>query len=243
MLTDEKQNDAVAKENDSKEERKSKVKKTTARMSTGGRAPRRYAQNILARKMPKAKGKKSVAKTAVKVTSPAASLPPPNLLSLPFVVQKHLLQFFDVKSLESLSSTCSFYDQMIAGSNLLALDFPLTMSMLEEIRNTDEIQKKPLLKLNCKKSKKSEELPKYFRQDGAPWSENFISAHDLASMARSHAEIKYFVAVQLAPFSVQQVRELDLVPESLGQDRTTLVSQSLTSYINLDFHLLQYLTR
>ena len=92
--------------------------------------------------------------------STAASLPPPNLLSLPFVVQKHLLQFFDVKSLESLSSTCSFYDQLIAGSNLLALDFPLTMSMLEEIRDTDEIQKKPLLKINCKKSKKSEQTDK-----------------------------------------------------------------------------------
>ena len=40
------------------------------------------------------------------------------------------------------------------------------------------------------------------------------------------------------------VRELDFVPESLRRDRTTLVSQStLTSYINLDFHLLQYLTR
>ena len=176
------------------------------------------------------------------------SASPPNLLSLPFVVQKHLLQFFDVKSLESLSSTCSFYDQMIAGSNLLALDFPLTMSMLEEIRNTDEIQKKPLLKLNCKKSKKSEQLPKCFSPDGMSWqlhiTENFISAHDLASKVRSHADIKYFVAVQLAPFSVQQVRELDLVPESLRRDRRTLVSQStLTSYINLDFHLLQYLTR
>ena len=179
---------------------------------------------------------------------PVALLPPPNLLSLPFVVQKHLLQFFDVKSLESLSTTCSFYDQLIAGSNLLTLDFPLTMSMLEEIRNTDEIQKKPLLKLNCKKSKKSEELPKSFRQDGAPWSENFISAHDLAfggaSMARSHTEIKYFVAFQLAPFSVQQVRELDFVPESLRRDRRTLFSRStLSSYLKLEFHLLQYLTR
>ena len=135
---------------------------------------------------------------------------------------------------------------MINGSNLLALDFPLTMSMLEEIRNTDEIQKKPLLKLNCKKSKKSEELPKSFRLDGAEIGENFISAHDLASMdwLRSHTAIKYFVAFQLAPFSVQQVRELDFVPESLRRDRTTLVRQStLTSYINLDFHLLQYLTR
>ena len=175
------------------------------------------------------------------------SASPPTLLSLPFVVQKHLLQFFDVKSLECLSSTCSFYDQMIAGSNLLTLDFPLTMSMLEEIRNTDEIQKKPLLKLNCKKSKKSEELPKSFRPDGAEIGENFISAHDLVSMdwlRRSHTAIKYFVAVQLAPFSVQQVRELDFVPESLRRDRRTLVRQStLTSYINLDFHLLQYLTR
>jgi len=48
VLIDEKQNDAVAKKNDSKEERMSKVKRSCARMSTGGIAPRKMPTDQMA---------------------------------------------------------------------------------------------------------------------------------------------------------------------------------------------------
>merc|ERR1719186_2573534 len=78
---------------------------------------------------------------------------PPTLLSLPYCAISRLLLHLDVDSLEHLRATCSYFDQLIAGRFLPSIDFPLTVDVINEVMTTVLIEKKPLLKLRCKKSK------------------------------------------------------------------------------------------
>ena len=84
------------------------------------------------------------------VTSPP--FPAPTLLSLPFCAISRLLLCLDIESLEKLSSTCYYFDQLIQGRFLTSIDFPFSASFIKEISSSTYFDKKPLLKLRCKKT-------------------------------------------------------------------------------------------
>ena len=79
--------------------------------------------------------------------------PVPTLTTLPEVVTTKLLLYLDVETLENLSLSCSFFEQMIAGRFLTSINFPFTVDVIYKLLSTDCVEKKPLLKLKCKKSK------------------------------------------------------------------------------------------
>ena len=79
--------------------------------------------------------------------SPALPKPAPTLITLPDVVTEKLLMYFDVDTLERLSATCYYFDQLIAGRFLTSIDFPFHVDF------NAVFEKKPLLKMKCKKSK------------------------------------------------------------------------------------------
>merc|ERR1719186_510797 len=87
---------------------------------------------------------------------------PPTLLSLPYCAISRLLLHLDVDSLENLSATCSYFDQLIAGRFLPSIDFPFSVNFIKEVLSTDRLDKKPLLKLRCKKTR--DEF-KFFQDD------------------------------------------------------------------------------
>ena len=73
------------------------------------------------------------------------SQPVPTLTTLPYVVTTKLLLYLDVETLENLSSTCSFFDQMITGKFLTSINFPFPVDFISEVMNADCMDKKPLL--------------------------------------------------------------------------------------------------
>ena len=75
------------------------------------------------------------------------------LTSLPNLVLSRLLQFLDVQSLESLSATCSMFDQLISGQYLTSISIPFSHEFVSEMKTAKSIDKKPLLKLEIGKSK------------------------------------------------------------------------------------------
>ena len=50
-------------------------------------------------------------------------------------------------TLENLSKTSSYFDQMIAGRFLTSINFPFSLDFISEVLNTGWMEKKPLLKL------------------------------------------------------------------------------------------------
>ena len=75
------------------------------------------------------------------------------LTTLPFVVTRELLKYLDVDTLECLSRTCVYFDQLIAGEFLLSVDFPFPADLSADVAQSSKLEKKPLLKMRCKKTK------------------------------------------------------------------------------------------
>ena len=73
------------------------------------------------------------------------------LTSLPRLVLEKLLQFLDVPSLHNLSVTCSLFDQLIAGQYIISMNIPFPTEFLSELKSVSSIEKKPLLKIECRK--------------------------------------------------------------------------------------------
>ena len=73
------------------------------------------------------------------------------LTSLPRLVLMKLLQFLDVNSLENLSATCLLFDQLIAGEYLISINIPFPTDFLRELNIVTSRDKKPLLKIECRK--------------------------------------------------------------------------------------------
>merc|ERR1719228_2225147 len=93
-------------------------------------------------------------KKSRKTTSTCFSTnPDATLITLPSLVLKKLLLYLDVDTLESLSNTCSFFDSLIAGRFLTSINFPFSSEFTAELAATKLVEKKPLLKLKCKKSR------------------------------------------------------------------------------------------
>jgi len=135
----------------------------------------------------------------------------------------------DVNSLENLSATCSYFDQLIAGRFLTSIDFPFPMNFIKEILQTNCLDKKPLLKLRCKKSSS-------LMSDG--YSEP-TSIHKLLVYNDPDPNmIDYLVLTQMSLLSLHKVRELDLVPYNM-----LLGWRVMNSYMCFDNGLLQLISR
>jgi len=115
------------------------------------------------------------------------------LTSLPNLVLSYLLQFLDVESLESLSATCSLFDQLIAGRYLTSIDIPFSPEFVREMKTSKSIHKKPLLKLEFGKSK-------------------FICLQTMLRGDKRYPSIvEYLIDTQLSLLDLRQLREIDLV--------------------------------
>merc|ERR1719397_1893544 len=78
---------------------------------------------------------------------------PLTLLTLPYEVKDQLLKYLDIKSMEALSKTCSQFDLMINGRFLTSLNLPFVINepFMTEVKETEVIEKKPLLRLEFQK--------------------------------------------------------------------------------------------
>jgi len=154
----------------------------------------------------------SFAEKFKKSSSSSVSPPPvwvPTLTTLPFVVTRKLLWYFDVETLENLSNTCSYFDQFISGRFITSLDFPLPRSFITEVATTSRLEKKPILKIRCKKTD---------QMLFTPQSSNYIFQS------------------QLSLLSLDKVREIDFVPASLRMGNT-FWSRTWKNYQYEDFDL------
>ena len=168
------------------------------------------------------------------------SAPAPSLLSLPFCAISRLLLYIDVESLEQLSSTCYYFDQLIQGRFLTSIDFPFSASFIEEISSGNCFDKKPLLKLRCKKTKECINVSRDL--------DNFIgstSHYQLIATTFKSTMIDYLVMSQMSLLSLHKLREVDLVPDrnSLMQDSRPIGQLVLNSFINFDKCLLTEISR
>ena len=106
---------------------------------------------------------KAPSKKKLKMTRTGKELPPPEILTflgLPYDVLDHLLQFLDVRSLEALGRTCSHFDLMINGRYLTTVKLPFHKngSFMKEIESSEVIEKKPVLKIRCRKAQSHEDV-------------------------------------------------------------------------------------
>ena len=149
------------------------------------------------------------------ITSFSSPVPTPSLISLPQLVIRKLLLYCDVDTLEKLSKTCSYFDQLISGRFITSLDFPLALDFINEVAATSRLEKKPLLKIRCKKSDEKQLIPSFSN---------------------------YMFHSQLAFLSLHKIRELDLVPEDLSKMRAMTYSTRM-KYLEFDSRLLRHIKR
>jgi len=159
---------------------------------------------------------KKVKKSRAAASSPVVT---PSLTTLPYLVTRKLLLYFDVNTLENLSKTCSYFDQFISGRFLTSLDFPLPLDFINEVATTSRLEKKPLLKIRCKK-------------DGMLFKLNSSSSN-------------YMFKSQLSLLSLDKVRELDFVPAVVQLDGNAEVQAMKTTtrfkYEKFDLRLLHHI--
>ena len=60
----------------------------------------------------------------------------------------------DVDTLEKLRKTGSYFDQLISGRFITTLDLPSPLDFINVVAASSRLEKKPLLKIRCKKSDK-----------------------------------------------------------------------------------------
>ena len=174
----------------------------------------------------------SAKKSRRKISSPA--VPAPTLITLPYVVTNNLLLYLDVDTLENLSKTCSFFDQMIAGRFLTSIDLPFSLDFISEVRNTDRLEKKPILKLRCNKSKQQFKI---FPDMPDEYSES--SSLNKIILDSSPHMTEYLVLSQMSLLSLHKLREVDLVPDSLS----VIGWRAMDSYSKFDVGLLRQISR
>ena len=175
------------------------------------------------------------AKKLRKVT-PIPSQPAPTLITLPYVVTTKLLLYLDVETLENLSLTCSFFDQMIAGKFLTSINFPFPADFISEVMNADCLYKKPLLKLRCKNKKAFPDL------SDTPQNQSLVYR---IIVNKCCGMTDYLVLSQMSLLSLDKLREVDLMPDSLRLEDIWVLSQSrnMNVYTNFDSRLLRQISR
>ena len=122
------------------------------------------------------------------------------MMSLPEEVQLKLLSYLDVSSLESLAATSSQFDLLIQGRYLTSLVIPFDLSFLREIAATDNLQKKPLLRLECTKP----------RSEGEVGVSSFVKS--------GYRARQYILRSQMALLQLDKLREINLVPRDVSQE-------------------------
>ena len=142
-------------------------------------------------------------KYSVLASAALALPPPPTLLSLPLDIHEKFLQYLDVKSQEALSSTCSYFDQMIRGRHLMRVDIPFAKEFLSELKAAQTIEKKPLLRLECK----------------------VLSASHMFDDSGFLAQ-EYILESQMNLLSLSKLREVNLVPDDI-QTRINIRNTSM----------------
>ena len=177
-----------------------------------------------------------------KKTKPAhtSSQPAPTLTTLPHVVTERLLLYLDVETLERLSATCYYFDQLIAGRFLTSIDVPFRFDFNAEVAAVSTLEKKPLLKIKCKKSKEEFKLFADMFEEFPAYS----SIHKMIVENRRDMT-DYMVQGQLCLLSLDKLREVDLVPEGAKEEGGSrdLTPRVVKSYSNFDSELLRQLSR
>ena len=152
---------------------------------------------------------------------------PPSLTTLPNLVAKKLLMYLNVDSLESLSATCSYFDELISCRFLTSIDFPLPQEFISEVATASRLEKKPLLKLRYKKT------------DDELWN-NILNLVHYSSITTSN----YMLQSHLCLLSLDKIREFDLVPGGLSRSEVgvrmvTTSTSSSWKYEGVDYLLLR----
>lgn len=157
---------------------------------------------------------------------------------------ERIMNLLDVKGIEALSQTCSYFDQMICGNFITSLNFPFDESFIEAIISTKSMDKKPLLRLVCNKPKVS--LNNY-GSDASNKStalnalKRNVSVRKMVGTACPET-LEYLVYSQFSLLSLNQLRELDLCPEDYSPRLLNYESnKKLENFKQLDITILHYL--
>ena len=148
--------------------------------------------------------------------------------------------YFDVDTLENLSATCSYFDLLISGRYLTSINFPFNVDFNAEVAATSNVEKKPLLKMRCKKSKDEfkifPDMPDEFSE---PSSIHKIIVENCPDMT------DYMVQSQLSLLSLENLREVDLVPDKIMDEggNGAISQRVMNSYISFDSGLLRQISR
>eukprot|EP00092_Neocalanus_flemingeri_P044018 GFUD01048671.1.p1 GENE.GFUD01048671.1~~GFUD01048671.1.p1 ORF type:complete len:348 (-),score=80.29 GFUD01048671.1:135-1178(-) len=127
---------------------------------------------------------------------------------------------------------------MIAGKFLLSISLPFPVSFIKEVMDDESFEKKPLLKLSCKKTRDEFKTIPDLTED---YSES-SSLHKLI-IGNSPEMMDYLVFSQMSLLSLHKLRELDLVPDSVKQEGRLLGQRIMDSYSNFDCSLLRHISR
>ena len=180
----------------------------------------------------------SSTKKARKLTTHTAlpSVPAPTLTTLPHVVTVSLLLHLDVDTLENLSATCSYFDQLIAGRFLTSITFPFSEHFLTELMASSTLEKKPLLKIRCLK-------PHSFLSEIA-FIQSSFSSFNGSSFLKESSITKHLVLSQLVSLSLHQLREMDLVPAEVRSQLSHGHNLKLMNWYSVyDKDLMGYISR
>ena len=146
------------------------------------------------------------------------------LTSLPRLVLMKLLQFLDVNSLENLSATCLLFDQLIAGEYLTSINIPFPTDFLRELNIVTSIDKKPLLKIECRK------FDNYRSKD----------LQMLVGVELGYCPniLEYLLGTQLSLLDLSKLREIDLIQGNLDVN-----TQDMEKIHSFDEELLHQIRR
>lgn len=147
---------------------------------------------------------------------------------------KRILQLLDVESLENLSATSVYFDQLIASKYLTSIDIPFSVGFIEEVINSSSFEKKPLLKLRCKKTRDNFKI---FEDMSDEYSEP-LSLHTLIV---DNYNYQYMLYSQMSLLSLSSLKEVDLMP--VDTDLSLLISSHVAAYASFDCVLLKQISR
>ena len=125
--------------------------------------------------------------------NPVSAQPSPTLQKLPKSVQKKLMSYLDINSLQNLSETCIFYDKYINGQFQLSIKFPFDTEFLSELQSSKTIVKKHLLRLTMN------HIRKFFASHGGK-----VHATD--------EQLRYLIRSQLMLLQTDKLREICTAP-------------------------------
>ena len=123
---------------------------------------------------------------------PSPSKQGPTLQSLPDKAQEKLLAFLDIKSIQELSKSCRFYDNLINDRLHVSLSLPFDEELLEQLQATRNVVKKHVLRLTL----------------------NQVTKTKLTELQPSEVQAEYIMKSQLAFLRTERLREIDFAPSS-----------------------------